>query len=598
MEDENPNRWRQIQKSHINRKNINKRVRRAEDVTVRHTRKFILKRWSNVREVRRAILLWIVTVGVLIGATGLQVMWNQQGYRASAPGQGGTYAEAALGPISTLNPIFTESHAEEVSSRLLFSRLFTYDKSGQLAGDLATKISVDSTNKIYTIKLRPDVVWHDGFKLTASDVVFTINLLKNPAVRSTSPEDWRGITATPLDDTTLQFTLPAVIAAFPHALTFPVVPEHILSKVEPNAIRENAFSNSPIGSGPFKLRLLQDIDAPNGLRVVHLERNQDYYKGASRLDLFQLHTYKTSEQIVRALDTGEVNSAADLSSTDILQVDTKRYQVKTTPVKSGVYALFNTTTGPLQDKTVRRALQLGTDTTAIRGQLPGKAPALELPFTAGQLTGDVPKAPALNVAEANKILEDAGWKLTEGVRVKDGSPLKISVVTTKDSDYERVLETLAGQWRNLGFQVDTLVIDLNQTTQNSAQDTLQSRRYDALIYQLTIGVDPDVYAYWHSSQANPLGFNLSNYSNPIADDALASARDRLEPSLRNSKYLTFSRQWLADVPAIGLYQSTSHYVYSNKDQAYADDNVFVSQFDRYADVLYWSVGEHKVYKTP
>lgn len=598
MEDENPNRWRQIQKTHINRKNINKKVRRAEDVTVRHTRKFILKRWSNVREVRRAILLWIVTVGVLIGATGLQVMWNQQGYRTTASATGGTYAEGILGPVNTLNPLFAESHAEEAASRLIFSRLFTYDKSGHLAGDLATEISVDSTSKVYTVKIRSGTVWHDGYTLTAHDVTFTIGLLKNPAVRSTSPEDWRGITVKAVDDTTLVFTLPVVIAAFPYALTFPIVPEHVLSKIEPNSIRENSFSNSPIGSGVFKLRLLQDVDAANGLRVVHLEKNPDYYRGVSKLELLQLHTYKTQDQIVRALSTGEVNAAADLSSTDILRVDANRYQVKTAPIKSGVYALFNTTKGVLQDKAVRSALQLGTNTAAIREQLPTGTPALELPFVGGQLAGDVPKAPAFDIVTANKTLEDAGWKLTGGVRAKDGTPLKISVVTIKDSDYERALETLAGQWRTLGFQVDTLVIDPSQTTQNSAQDTLQSRNYDVLIYQLTIGVDPDVYAYWHSSQANPLGFNLANYSNLIADDALASARTRLEPALRNSKYLTFSRQWLADIPAIGLYQSTAHYVYSKNDQAYADDNAFVSQFDRYSDILYWSVGERKVYKTP
>lgn len=598
MEDENPNRWRQIQKTHINRKNINKRVRRAEDVTVRHTRKFILKRWSNMREVRRSIILWIVAIGALIGATGMQVMWNQQSYRTTTGATGGTYAEAVLGPVGTLNPLFAASHAEEAASRLLFSRLFTYDKSGHLAGDLATEISVDSTSKIYTVKIRSGAVWHDGYTLTAHDVAFTIGLLKNPAVRSTNPEDWRGITVKSIDDTTLVFTLPVVIAAFPYALTFPIVPEHVLSKIEPNAIRENAFSNSPVGSGMFKLRLLQDIDVINGLRVVHLERNEDYYRGVGKLELFQLHVYKTQEQIVRALANGEVNATADLSSSDIKQVDMGRYRIKTTPIKSGVYALLNTTMGILKDKTIRQALQVGTDAAAIRDQLPAGTPALELPFISGQLTGDVPKAPAYNLSLANKILDEAGWKISKGVRAKDGVPLKLSVVTTKDSDHERALETLAGQWRTLGFQVDTLVIDLSQTAQNSAQDTLQSRKYDVLIYQLTIGVDPDVYAYWHSSQANPLGFNLSNYSNPIADDALASARTRLEPALRNSKYLTFSRQWLADAPAIGLYQSTAHYVYSDNDQAYADDNVFVSQFDRYSDVLYWSVGSHKAYKTP
>ncbi len=598
MEDEKPSRWRQLKKTHINRKNINKRVKRAEDVTVRHTRKFIVKRWSNMREARRSITLWIVAMGVLIGATGLQVMWNQQGYRTQTAALGGTYAEAVLGPVDTLDPLYAASPAEQAASRLMFSSLFNYDKTGHLSGDLATSMSVDSSSKVYTIKIRPGVLWQDGYKLTASDVAFTVGLLRNPAVRSTNHEDWSSISVKAVDDTTLVFTLPAVIAAFPYALTFPIVPEHILSKVSPTAIRENDFSNSPIGSGPFKLRLLQDIDIANGLRVIHLERNNDYYGGKSKLDLLQLNVYKTRDQIIKALSTGEVNAAADLSSSDVKQVNTKHYKINVTPIKSGVYALFNTTRGVLKDKAVRQALQVGTDTAAVRHQLLTATPALDLPFINGQLSGDVPKAPAYNPALAAQILDNAGWRMDGGVRKKDGVPLTLSVVTIKDNDYERALESLAGQWRSLGIDVSTTVIDSSDPTQNATQETLQARGYDVLIYQLTIGVDPDVYAYWHSSQANSLGFNLSNYSNPIADDALSSARSRLEPALRNAKYLTFARQWLADAPAIGLYQSVVQYVYSVNDETYSSNDVFVSSLDRYSDVLYWSVDSRPVYKTP
>ena len=599
MDDDESNRWQRLKNTRVDRKVLNKRVRRASDVTLRHARKFVVKRWSNIREVRLNVLIWSVAVGVLIAATGLQVMWYQQGYRTSAAAIGGTYAEADLGPVDTLDPLFASSHAEQSLSRLLFSRLFDYDTSGHLKGDLATSMTIDSSNKVYTIKLRPDVTWQDGYRLTAKDVAFTVSLLKNPAVRSTNPEDWSRISIKVIDDMTVEFTLPAVIAAFPHALTFPIMPEHVLSKVEPNSLRENTFSNSPVGSGPFKLRLLQDVDASNGLKIVHLERNASYYGGSALVEFFQIHVYSTQDQILRALSNGEVNAATDISSSDTTQVDAKRYKIHATPIKSGIYALFNTTKGPLQDKAIRRALQVGTDTSAIIKQLPAGTPKLDLPFVNGQLMGDVPKAPAFDSASAKKLLDDDGWLIdSSGHRSKGGQILKLSVVTIKDDDYERALEALAGQWRELGIQIDTVVIDPTDTTKNAARETLQARDYDALIYQLTIGADPDVYAYWHSSQANSLGLNLSNYSNNVADDALVSARTRLEPGLRNAKYLTFSRQWLADAPAIGLYQSMAYYATSYNDQSYNDKNVFVSQFDRFEDVLYWSVGSRTVYKTP
>ncbi len=597
MDEEKPSRWQRLQKLSFSRKDLTKRMRRAEGVTIRHARKFIFHRLDNVREVRRHIIMWVMAVGILIGASGLQLMWYQYNYQAKAATQDGTYAEAVLGPIDTLNPLYASNSAEESASALLFSRLLRYDTSGNLNNDLASSVTIDSTGKVYTVKIRSDVRWSDGRQLTANDVLFTVNLLKNPTVHSTIT-GWNDVAVALVDDSTITFTLPAIYAAFSHALTFPILPEHVLGKVAPNSLRENGFSAAPIGSGPFKLRFTQDIDVANGRRIIHLERNDAYYKGKSQLERFQLHVYGTRDAILRALASGEVNAASDLTVRDIEQVNQARYNVKSTPIQGGVYALFNTNRNILKDKAVRQALQIGTDTDAIRKQLPKGTPALELPFVNGQLTGDVPKAPAYNLANAIRILDESGWRLEGNVRKKDGVELKLNVVTTKDNDYERVLEILAGQWRSLGITVDTLVVDPSDASQGLVQNILQQRNFDVLLYQLTIGADPDVYAYWHSSQTGIRGFNFSNYANPISDDALSSARTRLEPSLRNNKYITFAKQWLADAPAIGLYQSTTHYVYSKNVITTKDSATLIAPLDRYTDVQYWSVGSKTVFKTP
>lgn len=598
MQDDKPRGWQRLNKTSFNKKDLSRRMRRVEGVTVRHARKFVVKRWSNARDVRRRIITWVVATGLLISAIGLQLMWNQHSYRTSTVATGGTYAEAVLGPIDTLNPLFATTQAEEAASYLLFSRLFAYDTSGHLNGDLATKLAVNSTGTVYTVTIRPDARWHDGIKVTAKDVAFTINLLKNPSVHTTNPEDWRTISVAIINDTTLSFTLPAIIASFPHALTFPIVPEHILGKVEPNAIREDEFGRSPVGSGPFKLRFIQDVDVNAGRKIVHLARSSDYYRGASKLDFFQLHVYGSQDAIVRALAIDEVNAASGLSATNLDKVNKSRYDIETSPVKSGVYALLNTTREILKEKAVRQALQMGTNTKAICDQLPAGAPALDLPFVSNQLSGDIPKVAAYNLKEAQKILDSAGWVREGATRKKAGVELKLRVVAMKDSDYERVLETLVGQWRDLGIVVDSQIVDPSDPSQRVFQDILQPRNYDVLLYQLTIGADPDVYAYWHSSQASSRGFNFSNYSNPVSDDALVSARSRLEPSLRNIKYLTFARQWVFDVPAIGLYQSTTHYAHSKTASSGKSSNILVSPIDRYSDVIYWSVGARSVYKTP
>lgn len=597
MADKEPSKWRRLPKMSFSSKELARRMKKAEGATVKHARRFVFKRWDNFREARRRIAIWVLAIGVIIGATGLQFFWYQNGYRTTANAEGGTYAEAVMGPVDTLNPIFAKSSAEEAAGELLFSRLITYDKTGHLNYDLADNMSVSQDGKTYTISIRADARWSDGLYVRARDVVFTVGLLKNPATRS-SLTGWGNVNVKAIDERTVAFELPAVYAAFPHALRFlPILPEHSLRDIEPAQLRENTFSSHPVGSGPFALRLLQDIDATNGRKIIHLARNDQYYRGAPKLDRVQLHVYKDADAIKRALATSEVNAASDLSVLGAKSINTQRYTVKSTPINSGVYALLNTTSPSLQDKKVRQALQVGTDTTAIRTSISDKLPALHLPFIDGQVTGDIPAAPGYNPQESARLLDEAGWKLDGSLRKKDGQPLTLAVVTTKNPDFEKALEVLSAQWRELGVTVTTSIVDPTDATQNVAQEILQPRRFDVLLYQLTIGGDPDVYAYWHSTQANN-GLNFSNYNNSIVDDALLSARTRVEPQLRNAKYVTFAKQWMSDVPAVGLYQATSQYAHTASVHGLQPGTVLISSADRYTGVLDWSVGSRAVFKTP
>lgn len=590
--------WRQFRRLSFDSKKMSRRVKKAETATVRHARKFIVGRLDNIRSVRRHIIVWLLLVGTTIAAVGAQFVWFQQSYRTTAAAVGGTYAEASLGPIDTLNPLYAASSAETAASRLLFSSLYTYDTTGHLNSDLAESLRVDATGTVYTIKIRSDAKWHDGAALTAKDVAFTVNLIKDPETRSPLRINWQDVEVKMLDDTTVQFQLPAVYAAFPHALTFAVLPEHILGQVAPGAVRENTFSRSPTGSGPFSFRLLQNADT-SGHRVVHMTANEDYYGGAPKLGRFEVHAYNTQDDIVKALRSGEVSAAADMLGVDSTRIDKHNYTSVVRPIKSGVYALLNNTSPILKDKLVRQALQLATDTKAIREKVGSDVPALELPFVEGQLSGaDVPHAPATNITKAKALLDQAGWKQSGDIRKKGNAKLQLTIATTKSSQYEKTLEALAGQWRKLGIDIVPNVTDTTNPSTNFIQGVLQPRSYDVLLYELFIGADPDVYAYWHSSQIGERGYNFSNYANSTADAALSSARARLEPDLRNIKYKVFAKQWLEDAPAIGLYQSVAAYAVNKHVQSFNPKNVFVSSQDRFADVLYWSVETEPVYKTP
>lgn len=585
--------WNRVELKHRSRK-LKKHARKAENATVRHARRFVVNRWENIREVRLHIFLWLGGVGLLIAIVGLQMVWFQQSYITKAAVDGGTYAEAVKGPIQTLNPLFATTPAEIAAGRLLFSSLYQLDTTGHVKGDVAAGMT-NENDKIFTVRLRKDARWQDGQSLKASDVVFTVGLMKNPAVRSVMSASWRGIEAQIVDDYTVKFVLPASYAAFPQALTFAILPQHILKSIEPANIRESGFSDAPIGSGPFTLRLLQTISAATGRKVVHTTGNDDYYDGRPRLDRLQLHVYGDDDSFARALRMGEVSAASDVPGTVAATVDKSRYDVIEKPTNSGVYAIFNMTQPLLKDPVIRRALQAGTDTQKVRSGLYGTPQPMNLPFATRQVPGsETLPVPAYNFAAAEKILTDAGWVKKDGVRAKGQEKLQLRIVTRKNSDYEKALTSLAGQWRRLGVDIQTQIVNTSDSGQNFTQQVLQERDYDVLLDELVIGPDPDVFAYWHTKGL----LNFSSYSNPVSDDALSSARARSDPALRAVKYNTFAKQWLADAPAIGLYQSDFIYIRNKAARSIQPDEIIVDPNEHYAGVRYWTADQGSVYKTP
>ena len=148
------------------------------------------------------------------------------------------------------------------------------------------------------------------------------------------------------------------------------------------------------------------------------------------------------------------------------------------------------------------------------------------------------------------------------------------------------------------MKVDRKIVDTSSVASTFVQDTLQGRNFDVLLYELAIGADPDVYAYWHSSQVGQTGYNFSGYSNQTVDASLASARARLEADLRSAKYKVFVQQWQEDAPGIALYQPVLEYVSSNAADTVKPNSTLVMESDRYANVQYWTITTDTVYKTP
>jgi peptide/nickel transport system substrate-binding protein len=125
---------------------------------------------------------------------------------------------------------------------------------------------------------------------------------------------------------------------------------------------------------------------------------------------------------------------------------------------------------------------------------------------------ELPNAPKPSQEAAKKLLESAGYKRqSDGTWKKKNTNLTLRLTTVKNDQFEKAAKSIAEQLNDFGIDVTVSVIDDTQANSNFRQDVLLKRNYEMLLYELPIGADPDVYAYWHSSQVGVSGYNFTNF---------------------------------------------------------------------------------------
>ena len=137
-----------------------------------------------------------------------------------------------------------------------------------------------------------------------------------------------------------------------------------------------------------------------------------------------------------------------------------------------------------------------------------------------------------------------------------------------------------------------------EPTQDFVLNVLSARDYDLLLYEIDLGADPDLFAYYHSSGVGSSGLNLSNYSSVLTDDLILAARTNSNPKLRATKYEAFLKQWVNDAPALAISQTELSYYYHSGARVFSEDNTLIYPTDRFADLSTWSVQKSLRSRTP
>lgn len=447
-------------------------------------------------------------------------------------GQGRTVRAAISGYENNLTP-FTITFATGRPDDLL---MLVYDSLfwSQVAEDpepwLAESATPSDDLRTWTVKLRPNLEWHDGRPLTAQDVKFTFDYFRDVA----SPGRWtHHVTDEPpyeagevVDERTvrLRFAEPAPTFEILPGADLPIIPKHIWEDVEEP---DTATDEPPVGSGPYKLTEI----VPD--QRYRFEANERYFKGKPLVDTIEMPIVPDANAAFQALQTGQV----DYVDRDVPPEVVDRFQAADDiELARGVdfdstELRFNTRQAPVDDPQVRKAISLAID----------YGPLVERVLQGDGQTGNDswvhPRSPwalpgadhEFDRARAGRMLDEAGYRRgPDGVRVgPDGEPLAIEVlVSSFEPERLRALQLAAQQVQEIGVRLRPEALDPAAIRQRTRPGPGGPPDYDAQMsgFDWHAHTDPDnLYFFFHSPGPKGIGAIFTGWSNSRFDQLVERA---------------------------------------------------------------------------
>ena len=437
----------------------------------------------------------------------------------------------AMGPTSEpetgFDPAFGCGAGEHVHEPLIQSTLTVTNPDLTIGYDLATDTSVSEDGLTWTVTIRGDVQFTDGEPLTAGDVAFTYNTVKE----TSSVNDFTMLErAEALNDTTVVFHMTRPFSIWPYTMAaVGILPEH--------AYDSRTYGTNPIGSGRYMLKQWDQ-----GQQVI-LEANPDYYGEAPKMKQVTI-LFMEEDAAFLAAQAGQVDVAYTSATYSDQNIDGYELAAYETVDNRG----FNLPAVPegtdeegrqtgndfTSDVRVRRAINLGIDRQEMIDHVlngygsPAYSVCDQLPWysEASEVAYD-PK-------EAGKLLDEAGWRMgPDGVREKDGVKASLNLLfSTGDSVRQALVEDFADQMEELGIAC---------TTEGVGWDTAYDRALaDPLLWGWGAHTPMELYNIYHAEEKSGSA-RYSPYGNGAVDaymdQALASG------DLEESYALWQKAQW-------------------------------------------------------
>jgi ABC-type transport system substrate-binding protein len=439
-------------------------------------------------------------------------------------------------------------------------------------------------NPVITFHLRDGVRFHDGHVLDAWDVKFTYEAIMNPDNLSPRTADYEPVKRVEVaDPLTLRVVYKRLYSPALGTWGMGILPEHLLNAEalraealergrdpESFTMRQSRFNRSPVGCGPFMFREWASD------RHIILDRFDDYWEGAP---IYRSFVYR----IIPDLLTQEMEFyAGTLDSYGVQPHQVER--LKEDPRFQDFSGLsfgytcigYNMRRKPFDDPRVRKALGMAIDVDKIiRYVLHGQAERITGPFVKQTdfYARDI-QPPAYDPEAALRLLEEAGWRRNrDGWLEKDGERMRFTLITNSGNDIRKAILAVAQDaWRRIGIDVRTDLLEWSVFI----QERVDRADFDALVLGWSMGIEPDLFQIWHSSQTGRSRLNFVGFENPEADELIVKIRQEYD----HDRQVAYSRR----LHEIIAREQPYTFLYVGKWTAVLDRRIVIRETDQEGNV--------------
>ncbi len=486
---------------------------------------------------------------------------------ADEPVDGGAIVLGTFSDIVTVNPIFVNDTSSGDVVQFLFAKLYDLDREGNVAVEpwsLAAELpQISEDGLTYTVKLKDTAKWSDGQPVTADDLIYTFDTVRNPDTGSPGISQFDKVDKiAKVDDLTVNITLKQVYAPFQYTLVTELVPSHILKDIPVKELQKDPYGTDPaktVTNGPWKWTQWKQGES----HTMDLDPN---YWGAKKPHIQQVvyKIYADQNTEVQALLKGDVDHVSAIPVTQVEAVKANdKIGIIQKPGQSYEYVGFNfdpknfpDNYGLFDGQKTRQAIAYAINRQGmVDNILKGIGVLMNAPFLPD--TWADPKDAAVNYAydpeKAKQLLAEDGWVAgKDGILEKDGHRFSFELqYNAGNSRREQVAAVIQQNLKDVGIEVKPKGIDFAAWIDQN----VNSGKFQAILLAWSLNTpDPDAESIYSSKYFPPAGQNVGWYKNEKLDQLWVDGYSTVDQAKRQEIYKEVAKEISTDLPYVFLYQ--------------------------------------------